>query len=69
MVNTKYITCSALTFLFFTGLRGLFQDSACPPPSINADTNHLQPVPEDDEFDSMEAAGFLKRLDFQERRG
>ena len=67
------ITCSILTHLFFTGFRGLLLDSASPPPSIDTDTDHSQPVPEDDEFDSrqdqaaMEAAiaEFLKPLEVQ----
>ena len=58
---------------------GLFPDLACPPPSIDTvtGTDHSQPVPEDDEFDSrpdqatMEAAiaDFLKRLEVQENQG
>ena len=40
--------------LFFTGFRpnfrGRFRDSAGPTPSIDTDTDHSQPVPEDDEF-------------------
>ena len=76
MGYTKYVAYLTLTYLFFTGFRGQL-DSASPPPSINTDTDHSQPVPEDDEFDSrpdqaaMKAAiaDFLKRLEVQEKRG
>ena len=54
MVYTKYITCSTLTYLFFTGFRGLLLDSADQPPSIDTDADHSQPVSEDDEFDSWQ---------------
>ena len=50
IVYTRYIT--TLTYLFFSWFRGQVRDSACPPPSINTDTDHSQPVPDDDEFDS-----------------
>ena len=74
MVYTKYITFSTLTYLFFTGFRGLLRDSAGPPPSMDTDTDHSQPVPEDDKLDSrpdqaaMESA-YIKRLEVQEEIG
>ena len=43
-------------------VQGPIAGSACQPPSIDTDTDHPQPVPEDDKFDSrtdqaaMEAA-------------
>ena len=69
MAYANYVTCSTLTYLFFIGLRGQLWVSACLPPSINTDTDHSQPVPEVDKFDSrpdqaaIEAtmADFLKK--------
>ena len=79
MEYTKFITCSTLTFLFFTGFRGQLLDSALAagqPPSIDTDTDQ-QPVPADDEFHSrqdqaaLEAAiaEFLKLLEVQQKLG
>ena len=57
--------------------RGQLRYSACPPPSINTDTDHSQPVLEDGKSDSrpeqaaMEAAiaDFPKRLEVQGKLG
>ena len=48
------IVCSTLKNLFFAGSGANFgtQQAAGPPPSIETDTDHSQPVPEDDELDS-----------------
>ena len=63
MVYTKYITCSTQPNL---SLQGCGPQQARPyqaPRVTDSDTDHLQPVPEDDEFDSspdqaaMEAFG------------
>ena len=51
-------------------------DSADPPPSIYTDTDHSQPLPKDDGFDSRQdqaaveaaIADFLKRLEVQGKR-
>ena len=79
MVHMQYILYSSLNYSFFAlaAFRGRFRDSSGQPPSIDTDTDHLQPAPEDDGFDSrqdqaaMEAAitDFIKRLEVQEKQG
>ena len=54
MVYTKYITCSTQPNL---SLQGCGPQQARPyqaPRVTDSDTDHLQPVPEDDEFDSRQ---------------
>ena len=62
---------------FLYRVQGPFRGLSWPASSIDTDTDHSQPVPDDVKFDSrqdqaaMEAtiADFLKSLEVQEKRG